>query len=45
MAEHDKDAWFRPKRYGLGWTPANWKGWVVTLGGVAIFVLIVIRLL
>jgi hypothetical protein len=21
------DAWFRPKRYGYGASPANWKGW------------------
>jgi hypothetical protein len=20
--------WFKPKRYGLGAVPANWKGWV-----------------
>ncbi len=28
--------WFKPKRYGLGATPANWKGWLVTLGFMAI---------
>lgn len=22
-----KDIWFKQKKYGLGWTPANWKGW------------------
>jgi MFS superfamily sulfate permease-like transporter len=22
------EAWFRPKRYGWGATPANWKGWL-----------------
>jgi hypothetical protein len=25
------EAWFRPKRYGYGATPTNWKGWVFTL--------------
>ncbi len=22
--------WFRPKRYGYGATPSNWKGWFAT---------------
>lgn len=22
-----KTYWFKPKRYGLGAVPANWKGW------------------
>lgn len=22
--------WFRPKRYGLGFTPVSWQGWVLT---------------
>ena len=22
--------WFRPRRYGLGSTPASWQGWVLT---------------
>ncbi len=29
--------WFRPKRYGLGFTPASWQGWLLTgvyAGGV-----------
>ena len=25
-----KSIWFKKKTYGWGWTPANWKGWVVT---------------
>ncbi len=28
--------WFKPKRYGLGATPANWKGWFATFGFIAI---------
>jgi hypothetical protein len=32
--------WFRPKKYGLGFTPASWQGWVVTGAYVAaVFVL------
>ncbi len=23
--------WFKPKRYGVGASPANWKGWLITL--------------
>ena len=28
--------WFKPKRYGYGATPANWKGWVATAAFVAV---------
>ncbi len=24
------DPWFRPKSYGYGATPANWRGWAAT---------------
>ncbi len=27
--------WFRAKRYGWGWTPATWQGWLVTTVYVA----------
>ena len=30
------DFWFRPKTYGYGATPANWKGWVAVLLTVAV---------
>ena len=23
--------WFRRKRFGWGWTPISWEGWVATL--------------
>lgn len=23
--------WFRPKKFGYGWTPVTWQGWVVTI--------------
>lgn len=22
-------AWFRPKHFGIGWSPASWEGWAV----------------
>lgn len=28
--------WFRPKRYGYGSTPSNWKGWLATVLFVAL---------
>ena len=28
--------WFKPKRYGWGATPANWRGWLATCGFIAI---------
>ena len=27
-----KTAWFGPKRWGWGWSPASWQGWAVTIG-------------
>jgi len=32
--------WFKNKKYGLGWTPANYKGWLVLL----VFILMIIAL-
>src|SRR5579862_5966269 len=29
-----KKYWFRRKRYGWGWFPVTWQGWIVTLGFV-----------
>ncbi|MBP9750267.1 MAG: hypothetical protein KBC95_00280 [Candidatus Peribacteraceae bacterium] len=31
--------WFRAKRYGYGWTPATWEGWLVTLAAIALYLL------
>jgi hypothetical protein len=28
--------WFRQRRYGLGFTPASWPGWVLTGAYVAV---------
>ena len=25
-----KEIWFKRKKYGYGWTPVTWQGWVVT---------------
>jgi uncharacterized membrane protein YtjA (UPF0391 family) len=28
--------WFRPRRFGYGWTPITWEGWLATLLFVAL---------
>ncbi|TPN88325.1 hypothetical protein FJ987_21245 [Mesorhizobium sp. CU2] len=35
------DKWFRPKRFGYGATPDNWKGWAF----VVVFILIAVAAL
>lgn len=25
-----KNYWFKAKRFGLGWRPTSWQGWVIT---------------
>ena len=32
------DPWFKPKRFGYGSVPTNWKGWAVTIA-FALFVI------
>lgn len=27
--------WFKRKRYGWGWYPASWQGWLITLFALA----------
>jgi hypothetical protein len=29
--ETDKKLWFRAKRFGWGWTPTSWQGWIITV--------------
>lgn len=28
---YEKKIWFKRKKYGIGWTPAAWEGWIITL--------------
>jgi hypothetical protein len=30
--------WFGPKRFGWGWSPVSWQGWVVVVAYVAILI-------
>jgi len=29
MTLEHRELWFRAKRYGWGWTPSTWQGWLV----------------
>ncbi len=33
-----RKAWFKPKKFGWGWAPISWEGWLVTI--VFVFLLI-----
>jgi len=33
--------WFGPKRYGIGFRPQTWQGWLILIGGVVVLVLVV----
>jgi len=32
----DDELWFKAKRFGWGWTPSNWRGWLVIILAFAI---------
>lgn len=32
--------WFRRKKYGWGWTPATWEGWLVTIFFIGVMALV-----
>jgi uncharacterized membrane protein YhaH (DUF805 family) len=34
----EKKYWFRRKRYGWGWTPQTWEGWVSMMVYIALLV-------
>ncbi|HVZ10992.1 MAG TPA: hypothetical protein VG941_01010 [Candidatus Paceibacterota bacterium] len=34
-----KKVWFKAKRYGYGWYPAAWQGWLI----LAVFVILTVR--
>ena len=35
-----KNPWFGPKRWGWGWRPVSWQGWVVILIYIIVVILI-----
>jgi hypothetical protein len=40
----DGPEWFAPKRYGLGSMPVTWQGWAITIGFVAIVLVLAFTL-
>jgi hypothetical protein len=41
----DGPEWFAPKRYGYGsGAPISWQGWMLTIGFVAIVIILSVRL-
>lgn len=38
MKKTDKDYWFKRRRYGYGWTPVRWQGWVSLIISLLIIV-------
>jgi len=39
------DKWFRPKRFGYGATPDNWKGWAFMVVYIAIVIALSLMLI
>ncbi len=37
MAKH-QEYWFKRRRYGWGWTPATWQGWLSILAFLSVVV-------
>jgi uncharacterized membrane protein YhaH (DUF805 family) len=38
MSKADKDYWFKRRRYGYGWTPVRWQGWVAVITCLVIII-------
>ncbi len=34
-----KKYWFKSKRYGWGWTPSTWQGWLIMFAALAVIVI------
>jgi uncharacterized membrane protein YhaH (DUF805 family) len=44
MENEDNKLWFKAKRYGWGWTPCSWQGWIVLLIWLTLFVFSVVKI-
>ena len=40
--EKTSAVWFRAKKYGYGWYPASWQGWIVIFGYIALILTLVL---
>lgn len=36
---NNRSYWFKRRRYGYGWTPVTWQGWLSVIGFLAVVVL------
>jgi hypothetical protein len=44
MMTQDKRLWFRARRFGWGWTPITWQGWMaLVIADVLAFILLAYR--
>lgn len=39
LKDNPEGYWFKAKRFGWGWTPATWQGWLVLMIGIGIALL------
>ena len=39
MIKKPKKLWFKAKKYGWGWYPVSWQGWLVLAGYFTFFIL------
>jgi hypothetical protein len=37
MRSEQQHYWFRARRYGYGWTPCTWQGWLVVGAFIVLF--------
>jgi hypothetical protein len=33
---NEKTFWFKRKKYGYGWTPCSWQGWLLTISYIVL---------
>lgn len=41
LKDNPQGYWFKAKLYGWGWVPANWQGWAVIFGYIALIVTLI----
>lgn len=41
----NKKLWFKARKYGWGWTPITWQGWMLVVGYVVLVTALAISLL
>lgn len=44
MGNKNNNLWFKAKKYGWGWCPCSWQGWIVLLIWAVLFVFAIVKL-